>query len=182
MIFSAVNSIQQELSTNLSGFPVTADLGNISEIVNDVSAAGSDIIISLINIEENRISREPDYFIRRDNGILMKNPAIHLNLTLLFTSVKPTTAYGKSLENLQHVMEFFQRKFVFDHSNTPSLHANIEKLILEMITLNLQQLHEIWSVLGSKYYPSVMYRVRMITIDSITDIQGVPIKEVKLNF
>ncbi|AFD07213.1 DUF4255 domain-containing protein [Solitalea canadensis] len=183
MIFPAVNIIQQELSNELSSFPVTVDLGNITEIVNDLSnGANSDIIISLINIEENRISRELDYYVKKDNTILKKNPAIHLYFTLLFTSVKPTSAYGMSLQNLQHVIEFFQKKFVFDHSNTPALHPNIEKLILEMVTLNLQQLHEIWSVLGGKYYPSVMYRVRMVTIDSITDMEGPPVKEIILNF
>lgn len=184
MIFPAVSIIQQELSNELNPIPVTVDLGNITEIVTDLSSGtNADIIISLINIEENRVSRELDYYVKKDNGgIIKKNPAIHLYFTLLFTSVKPTAAYGKSLQNLQHVIEFFQKKFVFDHSNTPALHSNIEKLILEMVTLNLQQLHEIWSVLGGKYYPSVMYRVRMVTIDSITDMEGSPVKEVILNF
>jgi len=51
-----------------------------------------------------------------------------------------------------------------------------------MVSLNLQQLHEIWSVLGGKYYPSVAYRMRMITIDTIPETDGSLIKEVILNF
>ena len=177
MIFPAVDLIRQELVA--SG--INADLGNISEIANDVNNANADVIISLINIEENRISRDPNNYIKKDQAIIMKNPAVHLYLTLLFTSVR-RAGYGLSLFDLQNVIGFFQAKNVFDHSNTPALDNNIERLALDMVSLNLQQLHEIWSVLGGRYFPSVVYRMRMVTIDSITDQKGVPIKEVVLNF
>src|SRR5438105_5158471 len=153
MIFPAIDIVRQELINN----GVNADLGNISEIINDLNNNGvnADIIISLINIEENRISRDPNNFIRKDGGIILKNPAVHLYLTLLFTSVRRAGGYGLSLQDLQNVVSVFQKKFVFDHDNTPALDPNIEKLILDMISLNLQQLHEIWSVLGARYFPSV---------------------------
>jgi len=180
MIFPAVDIIRQELINN----GINADLGNISEIINDISnnAVNADVIISLINIEENRISKSPENFIRKDGGILIKNPAVHLYLTLLFTSVRRAGAYGLSLQDLQNVIGFFQKKFVFDHSNTPALNVNIEKLILDMVSLNLQQLHEIWSVLGGKYFPSVVYRMRMVTIDSVSELSGPLVKEIELNF
>ena len=181
MIFPAVDIIRQELITN----GVNAALGNISEIINDTAGSGvnADVIISLINIEENRISRDNNNYIRKDGGIIMKNPAIHLYLTLLFTSVRRTAgAYGLSLQDLQNVIGAFQRKYVFDHSNTPALNVNIEKLILDMVSLNLQQLHEIWSVLGGRYFPSVAYRMRLVTIDSIPDTHGPLVKEIELNF
>src|SRR5688572_3335307 len=124
MIFPAVDIIRQELITN----SINADLGNISEIINEVntSSLNADVIISLINIEENRISRDPNHYIRKDGGgIILKNPAVHLNLTLLFTSVRRSGGYGLSLQDLQNVIGFFQRKYVFDHSNTPGLNINI---------------------------------------------------------
>ena len=181
MIFPAVDIIRQELNNN----GVNAALGNISEIINDSSGGGvnADVIVSLINIEENRISRDPQNFIRKDAGIIMKNPAVHLYLTLLFTSVRRTAgAYGLSLQDLQNVIGVFQRKYVFDHANTPALNVNIEKLILDMVSLNLQQLHEIWSVLGGRYFPSVAYRMRMVTIDTIPNNSGPMITEVEMNF
>lgn len=180
MIFPAIDIIRQELNSN----GINADMGNISEIINDLNgnAVNADVIISLINIEENRISRSPENFIRKDGGILMKNPAIHLYLTLLFTSVRRAGAYGLSLQDLQNVIGVFQKKFVFDHSNTPALNVNIEKLILDMVSLNLQQMHEIWSVLGGRYFPSVVYRMRMVTIDSVATVNGPLVKEVELNF
>lgn len=180
MIFPAMDIIRQELVND----GVNADLGNISETINDINNNGlnANVIISLINIEENRISKDPNNYIRKGTGILMKNPAVHLYLTLLFTSVRRAGGYGLSLQDIQNVIGFFQKKFVFDHSNTPALDINIEKLVLDMVSLNLQQLHEIWSVLGGKYYPSVAYRMRMITIDTVPETEGTLIKDVILNF
>jgi hypothetical protein len=180
MIFQAVDIIRQELKNN----SINAVLGNISEIVNDPNNNGVDgeVIISLINIEENRISRDPNNFIRKDSGIILKNPAIHLNLTLLFTSVRRTGGYGLSLQDLQNVIGVFQKKFVFDHSHTQNLDPNIEKLILDMDSLTLQQLHEIWSVLGGRYFPSVVYRMRMVTIDYISETSGPLIQEIQTNY
>ncbi len=180
MIFQAIDIIRQELKNN----SINAELGNITEIVNDPNNNGvnGEVIISLINIEENRISRDPNNFIRKDSGIVLKNPAIHLNLTLLFTSVRPTGGYGLSLQDLQNVIGVFQKKFAFDHSNTPSLDPNIEKLILDMDSLTLQQLHEIWSVLGGRYFPSVVYRMRMVTIDYVSETPGSVIQEIQANY
>ena len=153
---------------------ITAVLGNISEVINDSSNNGlnGDVIVSLINIEENRISRNPENFVRTASGTFFKNPAVHLYITLFFTSVRQVSSYQPALRDIQNIIGFFQRKFVFDHSNTPLLDNNLEQLVLDMVSLNLQQLHEIWSVLGGRYFPSVVYRMRMVTIDSVTDIPG----------
>jgi len=80
------------------------------------------------------------------------------------------------------VIGVFQKKFAFDHSNTPSLDPNIEKLILDMDSLTLQQLHEIWSVLGGRYFPSVVYRMRMVTIDYVSETPGSVIQEIQANY
>ena len=177
MIFPAIDIIRFEMAA--SG--ISVELGNIGEIVSSGTnnhGATSDIVISLINIEEIRMTRDPLNYLRKDNGILLKNPAVHLYLTLLFTSVRDA-GYGISLQNIQKVIEFFQRKYVFDRSNTPNLDENIEKLVLDMVSLNIEQLHQLWSMLGGKYHPSVAYRMNMVTIDSVTDKAGSLIKEIE---
>ena len=178
MLFAAVDLIRSELNA----FGVTAELGNIGEIVSSSGTnhgANSDVIVSLINIEENRVSRDPQNFLKKDNGIVFKNPAVHLYLTLLFTSVRHENGYGIALQNIQRVIEFFQSKYVFDHANTTGMDDGIEKLVLDMVSFNMEQLHQLWSMLGGKYHPSVAYRVRMITVDSVTDQQGPVIKEIE---
>ncbi|MGB8192459.1 MAG: DUF4255 domain-containing protein, partial [Chitinophagaceae bacterium] len=153
MIFQAIDCIQKQLNPAI----VNAVAGNISEIL---TAGGSnpindaDVIISVINIEENRMSRDPRNYVHSGTNIFSKNPAVHLNLTLLFTALRSEAAYGPALQNLQRVIQFFQGKYVFDHINTPILDPGIEKLILEMVTMNLEQLNHLWAILGSRYQPS----------------------------
>lgn len=178
MIFPAIDIIRTQLVNN----GITAELGNIGEILaSNAHSADNNIIISLINIEENRISRDPQNYVRNGTELTLKNPAVNLYLTVLFTAVRDDGGYGLALQSLQHVIEFFQAKFVFDHSNTINLDPGIDKLILEMISLNLEQLQQLWSMLGGKYHPSVAYRVRMITIDSVSNQLGSLVKEIEIH-
>jgi len=177
MIFPALDILRLEL-TNAG---ITTELGNIGEILSDNGSAGDDnIIMSLINIEENRVSRDPHNYFRSGTDIFMKNPPVSLYLTVLFTSLRPVTGYGLALQSLQQVIQFFQGKYVFDGANTANMDPGIEKLILEMVNLNLEQLQQVWSVLGGRYHPSVVYRMRMITFDSISEQTGALIQEIEL--
>ena len=179
MIYQSINCIETQLKA--SPPDINAVAGSISEMGSG-NNADKDIIISLINVEENRISRDPVHFARVGTSLLLKNPAVHLNLTLMFTALRSETAYGTALQNLQRVIQFFQSKYVFDHANTAELDPGIEKLILEMITISFEQLNQLWAVLGGKYLPSVIYRMRMITIDSITDQPADLITEIDANY
>jgi hypothetical protein len=178
MLFPSIDIIRVELS--LAG--INAELGNIGEIVSGTTnnhGSNADIIITLINIEEDRISREPKNYVSRNNSILFKNPPVHLNLVLLFTAVRHEGGYGLGLLDVQQVIQFFQAKYVFNHFNTPDLDPGIEKLVLEMVSYNMEQLQQLWSMLGGKYHPSVTYRMRMITVDSVSEQAILPIKEIE---
>lgn len=180
MIYEAINCIKTELRNIIP----TADIGNVAESISGSGTTNNepDIMISLINIEENRISRDPKNYIQSGSQIQLKNPAVHLNLTLLFTALTSVRGYEFALKNLQDVILFFQGKYVFDQLNTPDMDKGIEKLILEMMSLNTEQLNHIWSILGGKYHPSVIYRVKMITIDSVSPQGGMIIKEIETNY
>lgn len=178
MIHPALDIISSELKDH----GLAAELGNIGEILAGTGAnhgSNADVIISLINIEEETVARDPHNYLRRSDGILFKNPPVHLNLTVLFTSVRHEGGYGLALQNVQEVIQFFQAKHVFDHFNTPLLDPGIEKLSLEMISFNMEQIYQLWSMLGGKYHPSVAYKMRMLTVDSVSDLQGPLIREIE---
>ena len=183
MIFHAMDFIRLEL--NSAGRDINSELGNVGELISNGginSNTDSNIIISLINVEENRISRDPRNYLKSGTDVFMKNPAIHLNLTLLFTATRSESAYGAALQSIQKVIEFFQDKYVFDRTNTPGLVSGIEKLIFEMVTINLEQLNHLWSILGGRYHPSVAYKVRMVTVDNVSRQLGSVIKEIETKF
>jgi hypothetical protein len=181
MIYEAINCIRTQLRTVIP----TADIGNIAELSsgNNNPTADPDILISLINVEENRISRDNRNHIQAGGVVLEKNPAIHLYLTLLFSAIKSHVSYEFALQNLQKVILFFQGKYLFDHENTPDdLPDAIEKLILDMVSMNAEQLNNTWSIHGGKYYPSVIYRVTMVTLDSISSQPASLVRTVQTNY
>jgi hypothetical protein len=147
-------------------------------------------ILTLVNIEEDRISKSPENFRRDGDRIIYKNPKLYLNLYCLF-SVNHST-YDTSLQYLSLILQFFQYRNVINHANSPSsgsikLDEKIEKLVFDMISMNFEQVNHLWGTLGGKYLPSVLYKVRMVTIeddtpDSVaTAISGVGVSDANTN-
>jgi len=130
------------------------------------------IILSLVNIEEDRLSKNAENFSKTDdNKVLYKNAPIHLNLYCLFAynhgenDSESTNHYEEALLYISYVIRFFQHRHVFTAANSPALDPGIEKLLMEQYTLGFEQLNQLWSVLGSKYLPSVLYKMRLVVID-----------------
>lgn len=177
---SAYLTLKLDLAT---GGPIQT--GNISTL-QDNGAAGSanheiySTFLSLVNIEEDRISESQKKYRRHGDTIINENPKIHLNLYILFAV--NLTDYTESLKRLSLIVQFFQYRNVFTPLNSPTLPAGTEKLICDLITLSFQDLNNLWGILGSKYLPSVMYKVRMIKIsDEFTEGTGPLIKEIVIN-
>ena len=128
----------------------------------------SSAYISLVNIEEDRISRSQENFVRSNGNVLYKNPKIFLNLYLLFSvNLKH---YDDSLQRLSYIIRFFQYQNVFNALTTPGnpnhpFPENVDQLIFDLYTLSFQDLNNLWGIMGSKYLPSVIYKMRLVIID-----------------
>jgi hypothetical protein len=166
-------------------------LANISK-VNDgdefTQSMRDKLVLSIVNVEEDKVAKSPENFIKENSLIRYKNPAIHINLTVLFAATHDD--YTTALRQLEKIIRFFQIKNVFTPENTPALdQANtvngffIEKIIFDWVNLNLEQVHQLWTTLGGHYMPSVVFRLRMITIDeNIIQREAKPIKEIDHEF
>jgi hypothetical protein len=156
-------------------------LGNIAK-VQDSDGAGprpdavtAPGIVTLVNIEEERNTRSVNNYVKINDKIEYKNPKVFLNLYCLFSINH--NSYETSLQYLSLIIQFFQYRNVINARNTPSdngltLDPKIEKLIFDMVSLNAEQINHLWAVLGGKYFPSVLYKVRMLTIED--DTAGLP--------
>jgi len=122
------------------------------------------IVITLVNIEEEPVSRTSSLVSNRTTGNI-PNP-VCINLYILFSAYFPRSNYEESLKFLALVIAFLQEKNVFTASDTPSLDPAIEKLSLEMVNLSTEKLNNLWATLGAKYIPSVLYKLRMLSFDS----------------
>ena len=174
------NYLNQKLSLDVASKDAVI-LGNIARLNDqgDNSELQEKIILSLVNLEEERMLKSPEKFARVDDQLVQRSPMVHLNLYCLFSANK--SKYNEALKYLSYVIQFFQHRNVFTRQNSPTLDQAIGKLILDMYTINFEQINHLWGTLGGKYVPSVLYKMRMITIDeAFTEAEGEIITTVKV--
>jgi hypothetical protein len=185
-----VRQIDAEQDPSIKKFIV---LGNVTRAQDDQGNSNDLLgkgIATLVNIEEDRISKSPLNYVRVDDKVEYRNPKIYLNLYCLF-SVHHAT-YDTALQYLSLIIQFFQHRNVINHGNSPSvadprLDPRIEQLVFDMVSMNFEQVNHLWGTLGGKYLPSVLYKVRLVTIeDGTADWVGTPtmgyaIEESKMN-
>ncbi|MBN1301232.1 MAG: DUF4255 domain-containing protein [Melioribacteraceae bacterium] len=137
--------------------------------------------ITLVNVEEERVVKSQKAFSIESNGQVSRlNPEIKLNLFVLISA--NFSDYDKGLQYLSAVIRCFQSNNVFTHENTPEMDSTLEKLIVELFTLNFEQQNHLWGALGAKYVPSVLYRVRLITVqESLTKAEESPITSFRVS-
>lgn len=176
MIHDALDFLRSRLNEylNLKLDPTGNGQGNFVQLANvawndtntqSTSTDGSNYnaFITLVNVEEDRISRPQENSVRKNNVTIYKNPKIYLNLYVLFAV--NLSSYLESLKRLSYIIQFFQYQNVFTSLRTPDLPDCVEKLILDLDTLSFQDLNNLWGIMGSKYLPSVLYKMRLVIID-----------------
>lgn len=171
MINEAVKFLTDELNHYLHlklGSEDRLVAGNVAKAFDADSGGAANAlsnkgVVTLINVEEDRISKLQDPYVKMDNRIVYKNPAVPVNMYLLFSA--NLQKYDESLILLSYIIQFFQNQFVFTSAAYPSLPSRIGKLIADLYTLSFEQVNHLWGTLGGKYLPSVLYKVRMVTID-----------------
>ena len=140
------------------------------------------IVITLVNIEEDRIFKDQTNFRKTaQDSIISLNPEIHINLSVLFTAY--STSYDTALLILGYVIGFFQMKNVFNPQNTPALKGVVENASVILETLSAEQNNHLWGYIGAKYMPSVVYRIKMLTVqEGQIQAEGPPITKIMEKF
>ncbi|MFT3734737.1 MAG: DUF4255 domain-containing protein [Rhodocyclaceae bacterium] len=189
MLDQAIRFLADTANTHLRNRGLTStNVGEVivGQLVDDTgkwAIAPDNIGMTLVNIEEDRVMRSqlPDYAYVGGSQVLLQ-PELKLNLTVLFHA-RPSVGIGKyeqSLRFLSNLLTFFQAHPVFTPDEYPALDPHIDKLLVEMLALSTEQLNQIWAYLGSKYLPSVAYRVRMVVLQDIEPLAiGKPITDIE---
>lgn len=159
-------------------------LGNVSKAFDSEGGGTNSLtnkaILSLVNVEEDRMSRKQENYVKTEKGVNYKSPPVHLNLYILFSVNR--TEYAESLRWLAYIIQYFQYQNVFTPLSHPALDGKVEKLVIDLHSLNFEQVNHLWSTLGGKYLPSALYKVRQVIIDEelITN-EGTFIQEIEIN-
>jgi len=149
----------------------------------EIDIPDNTIALSLLNIEQELSIREATIKKEVINGKVYKqDPAVHINLQVIFIS-NFQNDYVTELNYITKVIEFFQQKSTFTPSNTKGLREfNIDKLTFKLNTLELSEQHNIWSMLGTTYMPSVVYKISMLTIQKDKELtQASVVKDVQID-
>ncbi len=187
MIYHALEILRSETSDYLKSLPelnITGNkivaLSNVAKEDGAIAIPENSLGLSLANIEEERVVRDlQSHRSHADGSISHINPEIRLNLFILFTA--NFTDYKTSMQFIAGVVRFFQRKNVFTPTTSPAMHVGIERLLVELQPLNLEQQNNLWAALGAKYLPSLLYKVRAVSFQEgqATDQQA-PITSIQI--
>jgi hypothetical protein len=141
-------------------FGLKEDRVIISNLVNqDGSSSVKDenrIILSLVLIQEEKTIGNIHQGVSKP---------VYINLFLLFSASFNEKLNTDALKFLTAVISFFQNKSTFNQQNTSNLNDGINKLTFEIVNQSFQEQSNLWSTLGAKYMPSILYKVRMIKVD-----------------
>lgn len=120
------------------------------------------VVITLINLEHE--SNRQFYNAGTSAGTVYAriNPPLIFNLDLLISA--NFDDYIESLKLLSLITAFFQENPAFNRHQFPGMPAAIATLKVEIESSNSGKTHNLWTALGAKYLPSVMYKVRQIKI------------------
>lgn len=174
MIADAVEFIRKEVRSHLGVADAEVIANSARKLVEEASSLGA--YISLINVEEESTLRNTPHTERRLGQSRYVEPPVYLNLYLLFAFNFQN--YSTSLVHLSRTIELFQAKRWFAATTqagpgaTP-FPATLEKLNFEMVNMNFEELNNLWGVLGDAYFPSVVYKVRMIKVQ-LDEIEDAP--------
>lgn len=179
-IADAVDFIHKEVKARL-GVNVDVQMDSPRKLLQEDSSGAC---ISLINVQEERVLRNSPHTEKRAGHPHYVEPPVHLNLFLLFAF--NFQQYSTSLSHLNATIELFQHQRWFSPATQTGMNAipfppSLEKLVVELVNMSFEELNNLWGVLGDAYFPSVVYKVRMVRVQRDDDSTAPEILEIQLN-
>ncbi len=116
------------------------------------------LIVSLLSIERETAGGISPVRKNSENIFLQSPSPIYLNLYIVLAAIYDEKRYTESLSVFSKTLYFIQSVSSFKYRN--------EVYTVEVVPLSFQELYNIWTNIGGQYYPSVLCKLRRITIDS----------------
>ncbi|HEY4319223.1 MAG TPA: DUF4255 domain-containing protein [Herbaspirillum sp.] len=180
MINAAVSHLAVQLNQFLKqAYALTEDIVLMSGLVDAeghaVPNTNNKLVVFLANLEKDTVPyrQQTAGEVGAARSVVSSAP-LYLNLYVMIAANFSGANYSEALKLISGAISYFQRFPVFDHQVTPGLDPRIEKLVLDMENLKIHELSNIWTLLGGKYLPSVLYKVRMVAFDTDDIVARVP--------
>lgn len=178
MIEKTLSFIEHELNGYLGArFPSQHAHAVVASLAQSDGTAAADIesrlVISLVNIERETAATGPGMTARTGGGYAQHQPPLFLNVYVLL-SASFSNNYKQALQFLDIALGFFQAKPNFDVRSSPRFPRELDRLSVELVSLSIQELNNLWAILGAKYLPSALYKVRMLAVQEFWMTAAVP--------
>lgn len=123
------------------------------------------VVITLVDLDqETSIKNANRLDITPGGAAKTVLPPVNLNLFIMFSCFFTSDNYKKGLEYLSNIILFFQGRPLFTNKSYPQLNKyGIEKLSFEIYHPDYQARNNMWTILGMKYLPSIIYKVKMLS-------------------
>ncbi|CAM1367301.1 conserved hypothetical protein [Tenacibaculum sediminilitoris] len=129
------------------------------------------VIITLIHVNQETV--KPYYNKNRQvNNGSYANKSLEERYNLYILISPNFEDYNEVLKFLNASIQFFQINTALDAHTSSNIPKGISRLEFEFEKGDgYQQMHNLWSALGAKYQPSVIYKMKLISISS-EEIKG----------
>lgn len=132
-------------------------LATVGLISSDGDECPNKIVVSLVNLEKEA-SGDLSYMQRNGRGFVSKRPPLMMNMHIMLAAVYDGKHYAESLSMLSDTLGFIQ--------SMPSFKTEYGSYAVEIVPMSTMDLHNIWTTMGRQYHPSVVCKVRGVSIDA----------------
>lgn len=98
------------------------------------------------------------------SGIVPSIDALYLNVHISIAANFHGNRYIEALSFLSMAIQCLHENPVLDRFIVADMPAGLDKLILDIENTDLNEVSNLWGMLGGKYLPSIFYKVRMLII------------------
>jgi hypothetical protein len=170
-----VGPIIQNLASKINAF--LAAQGRPALVVDDIGRKNNNngnafpensFILTLASIEEEATLKN-NYPTQNIAGtIVEQKSALYLNLFILISANFAT--YQEALNNIDFILQYFQvNTKIKIVTENPVVEYN---LICNLHNINFENLYNLWSIFGSHYQPSVLYKLKIVMIQEAMPTSG----------
>lgn len=135
-----------------------AGLAKVGGLGGEEGEVPNQMVVALLNVEREGAMGISAGFQTEGKGFLQKMPPWYLNMYFVVASVFEEKRYTDGIKMLSDSISYLQQHPVFSP-------VGGKKFMIEPVTLSIQELTNVWSILGGRYCPSVVCKVRMLRFE-----------------
>jgi hypothetical protein len=170
MLNDSLIAVKRKLQQNLQNrYSLDDDIVVLNQLVEQDGSGQQQnknkIVITLLNLSQETTKQYINSNKKQlDSTFIKTNPALTFNLYVLFTACFDD--YEETLKFLNSTIAFFQANQSVSLSSSQAGTEQFNTLRFEIENASHHEMHNLWSAMGAKYRPSILYKVRYVTIQS----------------